>query len=227
MVSTYRTMQEIAYDSIREAILEGRYQPGQRLVSDELAKELGVSRMPIREALHRLQVVGLVTSAPHRGTLVSELAAPEIIEIYHIRAVLEGLAARLATPNLTPSDLQHLGDLLDEMDRYAPAEDMNRILQLNHEFHRILWDAAHAPRLAALMENLYDASRRFRRTSLTLPGRTEQTAREHRRILTALIDRDSCAAERFASEHHEITAEILLGFIKEQPKKEELSELEF
>jgi DNA-binding GntR family transcriptional regulator len=217
-------MQEIAFDSIREAILEGRYQPGQRLVSDELAKELGVSRMPIREALHRLQVVGLVTSAPHRGTVVSELSEPEIVEVYHIRAVLEGLAARMATPNLTAADLQHLSDLLDEMDRYTPALDMNKILQLNHEFHRILWDAAHAPRLVALMENLYDASRRFRRTSLNLPGRTEQTAREHRRILQALIDRDVCAADRFANEHHEITAQILLNSIKDQLKQQVLEE---
>ncbi len=220
MSSAYRTMQEIAYDAIREAILEGRYQPGQRLVTDDLAKELSVSRMPIREALHRLQVVGLVTSAPHRGTNVSKLSEPEIVEIYHIRAVLEGLAARLATPHLTEAEHQRLNELVDEMSGCAPTQDMERILQLNHEFHRIIWESARAPRLLALMENLHDASRRYRRTSLRLPGRIEQITREHRKIVQALTKRDAHAAEQFANEHHETTAQLLLNSI-EPPRETE------
>ncbi|MBI5032553.1 MAG: GntR family transcriptional regulator [Chloroflexi bacterium] len=213
MSVTYRTMQGIVYDTIREAILEGRYKPGQRLVADDLAKELGVSRMPIREALQRLEVIGLVTSAPHRGTSVSELSEIEIIEIYHIRAVLEGLAARLATPHLTCTHHQQLNDLLIQMEQSTSTQEIDQILQLNHAFHLIIWNAADAPRLLVLMENLYDASRRFRRTSLQVPGRLAQIAQEHRKMLKALMQRDVDLAERYAIEHHEITATILLDSI--------------
>jgi len=100
--TAYKTMQEIVYDTIREAIQIGRYAPGQRLIADELAQELGTSRMPVREALRRLEVAGLVSITPHRGAVVSELSEQEIVEIYHIRAVLEGLAARLAASLLPP-----------------------------------------------------------------------------------------------------------------------------
>ena len=105
MATAYRTMKEIAYEAIREAILSGRFLPGQRLVADELAQEFGTSRMPIREALQRLENAGLVSITPHRGAVVSELSEQEIVEIYHIRAVLEGLAARLAAPHLAPRRL--------------------------------------------------------------------------------------------------------------------------
>ena len=104
MPEKYRTMQEIAYDAIRDGILAGRHGPGQRLIADDLAKELGVSRMPVREALHRLEVAGLVTITPHRGAVVSELSENECVEIYHVRAVLDGLATRLATPHLSEAD---------------------------------------------------------------------------------------------------------------------------
>src|SRR5574341_1579615 len=112
----YRTMQEMVYDAIRDAVLSGRYPPGKRLVADEIARELGVSRMPVREALQRLQVAGLIAITRHKAAVVSELSEPDIVEIYHIRAVLDGLATRLAAPNLTPADHQTLLSLLEEME---------------------------------------------------------------------------------------------------------------
>ncbi len=175
--------------------------------------------MPVREALHRLQVMGLVTTTPHRGTIVSELSEPEIIEIYHMRAVLEGLAVRLATPHLTSTEHHQLQELLNKM-RDTPNEAIDSLLQLNYEFHKIIWDAAHAPRLSALMENLYDASRRFRRTSILLPGRIEQIDHEHQQILQALIKGNAVAAEQCANEHYETTAKILLKSIEHKLEME-------
>jgi DNA-binding GntR family transcriptional regulator len=214
MASAYRTMQEIAYDTIREAILSGRYKPGQRLLADDLAKELGVSRMPVREALHRLEVTGLISIVPHRGAVVNDLSETEIIEIYHIRAVLEGLASRLAISNLTAQDHCRMGDLLNEMDRFGQSQDVDQSLRLNHEFHTIIWTAAQSPRLLALLENLYDASQQYRYISMLLPGRLTQISHEHRQILGALIQRDAVAAEQFANEHHERTASRLLNSLE-------------
>lgn len=216
MATTYRTMQEIVYDTIRESILSGKYPPGARLVAEDLASEMGVSRMPIREALHRLEVAGLVTIAPHRGAVVSELSEHEIIEVYHIRAVLDGLATRLAAPNLTPDDHRQLECLLEEMTEAARQKDLEQLLRINREFHLVIWKAARAPRLQGLLENLYDASQRLRNLSLLLPGRLDQISREHRSIASALKKGDVAAAERFANEHHESTAQRLLKSIAEK-----------
>jgi DNA-binding GntR family transcriptional regulator len=210
----YRTMPEIAYDAIRDAILGGRYAPGQRLVTEDLARELGVSRMPVREALHRLQVAGLVSITPHRGAIVSHLSEAEVAEIFHIRAVLEGLATRLAATTLTPGDHKRLGTLLDEMGRAARAHDPEKVLLINRDFHAVFWKAARAPRLRELLENLYDACQRFRNLSVMLPGRLDQITQEHRRIVRALAQGDAAAAERHAKAHYEGTARRLLRSIE-------------
>lgn len=210
MLGAYRTMQEIVYDTIRDAILSGRYRPGQRLVADELARDIGVSRMPVREALHRLEATGLVTLTPHRGAVVNELSEDEIIEIYHIRAVLDGLATRLAASYLAKPDHERLIALLDEMAAAAKLKDLDRVLRVNRDFHQHIWQAAHAPRLHSLLENLYDASQRFRHISVLLPGRLEQLTQDHRRIAQALARGDVKKAEQFAIEHHEGTALRLL-----------------
>lgn len=218
MVVTYRTLQEIVYDTIRDAILSGRYRPGQRLVADALAKEAGVSRMPVREALQRLEATGLVTLMPHRGAVVNELSEAEIIEIYHIRAVLDGLATRLAAPHLTRPDFDRMHAILGEMAAAAKAKDLDRVLRVNRDFHQRIWQAAHAPRLHSLLENLYDASQRFRQISVLLPGRLERLTQEHRRITQALARGDVNRAERFAVEHHEGTALRLLRAVEQRKR---------
>ena len=222
MPEKYRTMQEIAHDAIRDGILTGRHAPGQRLIADDLAKELGVSRMPVREALHRLEVAGLVTIAPHRGAVVSELSETECIEIYHVRAVLDGLATRLATPNLSEADHARLTALLAEMEAGVEAKDPQRVLNVNREFHTLIWIAARAPRLRDLLENLYDASQRLRNISVLIPGRLDQITYEHRLIAEALARGDAAAAERYANEHHEGTARRLLAAMdgRREPSQE-------
>ena len=222
MPEKYRTMQEIAYDAIRDGILAGRHAPGQRLIADELAKELGVSRMPVREALHRLEVAGLVTITPHRGAVVSALSEAECIEIYHVRAVLDGLATRLATPNLTEVDHARLATLLAEMAAGVEAKDPQRVLNVNREFHLVIWSAARAPRLRDLLESLYDSSQRFRNISVLLPGRLDQITHEHRLIAEALVRGDAAAAEQYANEHHEGTARRLLAAMdgRREPRQE-------
>ena len=222
VATTYRTMQEIAYETIREAILSGRYAPGQRLLADDLASEIGTSRMPVREALQRLEVAGLVSITPHRGAVVNELSKQDIVEIYHIRAVLEGLAARLAVPHLGSADCERLKVLIEEMAAAGAAgPDLEQVLRVNRDFHEIIWQAARAPRLYDLLENLYIASQRFRNISLLLPERLGQIVEEHRRIAQALAAADPIAAERFGNEHHENTAQRLLVELEKSKAKGE------
>lgn len=210
MTVEYRTLQEIVYDAIRDNIVSGRYRPGQRLRSDEVARELGVSRMPVREALHRLEVAGLVTIAPHRGAVVTQLSREEIIEIYRIRGVLEGLATQLAAAHLTRKDYEQLQTNMAEMAAAAQAKDIQLAQRLNHEYHLIIWRAAHAPRLLELLENLFETSQRFRNFSYLVPGHLEHMVQSHQRVADALIRGDVAAAERYAIEHHLQTIQYLL-----------------
>lgn len=219
MASTYRTMQEIVYDTVREGILSGRYQPGARLIAEELAQEMGVSRMPVREALQRLEATGLVSIYPHRGAVVNELSRTEIVEVYHIRAVLEGLASRMACPNLGQDHFTRLHTFLDEMTEHAARQDMKQMLRCNQAFHEIIWEAANAPRLKDMIRTLYDTSQRYRNVSLTLPGRFVELVEEHRQIVEALERGDALAAERATNEHHENTALHLLHMVEESKER--------
>jgi DNA-binding GntR family transcriptional regulator len=177
--------------------------------------------MPIREALRRLEVAGLVSIAPHRGAVVSELSKQEIVEIYHIRAVLEGLAARLAASRLSSDSAERLNGFLEAMEGAdATGVGLEQVLRINREFHVAIWQMAQAPRLQEILENLYDASNRFRNISTALPGRLAQVFREHRQIVEALAAGDAAAAERFANEHHENTAQRLLVEL-EKPQEQE------
>jgi DNA-binding GntR family transcriptional regulator len=143
------------------------------------------------------------------------------VEIYHIRAVLEGLAARLAASLLPSADIDRLNALIEEMEEAAATgPDLDHVLRSNREFHIAIWQAAQAPRLQEILENLYDASHRFRNISIALPGRLTQIFQEHRQIVHALAAGDSAAAERFANEHHENTAQRLLAELEKTKEKE-------
>ncbi len=203
-------MKHLVYDELRRLIVNGEYTPGTRLVTESLAKQMGVSPTPIREALHQLEAEGLVKIYPHHGAEVTQLSNAEIIEIYHIRSALERLATRLGQPNLTPTDYERLHTLLDEMDAEVLNKRLDRILDLNREFHKIIWEAARSPHLQDLLENFYDASQRFRNASLTVPGRLSRISHEHRRIVQALQAGDVELAGRYAEEHYEDTAQYLL-----------------
>jgi DNA-binding GntR family transcriptional regulator len=207
----YRTIKHIVYDQLRNLIVTGQYPSGYRLITDHLAKQMGVSPTPVREALHRLEVEGLVKFNPYHGAEVTQLSVDEIIEIYHIRAALENLVTRLAAPNLTAADFKRIAFLLEEMAQASQEKNLGRILEVNREFHLIIWNASKSPRLHELLENYYDASQRFRYVSITVPRRLDQICQEHRQIIKALLDGNVDLAGKYACDHLERTASYLLG----------------
>ncbi len=205
-IEDYRTMQDIVFTTLRGEILTGRLEPGERLNTIRLAQRLGVSRMPVREALSRLASAGLVEYIPHRGAFVKKLSIEEVIEIYYIRAALEGIAARLAARNLTGSEIARLLELSAEMGRRAAGGHDAEILGINQEFHYIIYRAARSPRLEGLIMQYYQHSSQYRALGLDLPGRYDEILTEHRNIAQALAARDPECAEVAAREHHLNTA---------------------
>jgi DNA-binding GntR family transcriptional regulator len=205
-VDDYRSLQDIVFIRLRDQIFSGELRPGDRLNTSQLARELGVSRMPIRDALTRLASVGLVENVPHRGAFVKKLSIEEVIETYYIRAALEGVAARMAARNLTKEQTQQLLDICRETENAIEDSDDKRFLDLNFTFHSIIYSAARSPQLEELIGQFYRSSEPYRELGLDLPGRFAELREEHCNIARSLAEGDPDAAEHHVREHHLNTA---------------------
>ncbi|MHA1153599.1 MAG: GntR family transcriptional regulator [Alphaproteobacteria bacterium] len=184
---------------IREAIQDGRYQPGARLRETEIAERLKVSRTPVREALRRLESEGLLGFVPWRGVVVAQLDRRQVMELYAMRAILEGAAAGLAARQVQPAEI----DLLDALlARAEAAEDHpTRLASINREFHQAIQAAAHNRYLTQTLDGLRNALALLRGTTFALPGRAAEAQNEHRSILDAIRAHDAEAAETAARAH--------------------------
>jgi len=200
-LQAYRTKAEAAAEAIRDAIYAGRLAPGTRLTLRELEEELGLSITPIREALQLLQSEGLVAQEPHRGFRIAAFDAKSVDETYWLRAVLEPLATRLATPRLTAEDLAGLRELQRKLSDALAAGDPRAMQDANRRFHMLIYGAAGQAKLAEHIELLW---RQSPFGSLRIVDRRPpQTVAEHAEILQALEARDADAAERSMYAHIE------------------------
>jgi len=197
--------------SLRKAILNGTLQKGDRLIQEEWADRLEVSRMPIREALTQLQMEGLVELVPHKGAVVTPITEDHIEEIYHTRFLLEGLAAEKSLPFLTEEDKSELEQLLFQMeDLHISDETNDQYIQLNASFHEILLKGCPWIRVKKMVETLG--------ISPIAPGLLvdyyPETQREHRLIYEAVLRGDP-AELRSAIEYHILrTKNNLLDYMK-------------
>ncbi|WP_038072209.1 GntR family transcriptional regulator [Thermus scotoductus] len=189
------TLAQEAYRVLRRAILNRTYPPGTKLVVRELAEGLGLSPTPVKEALAALEKEGLVQAIPHRGYIVPKPDLEAIREIYELREVLEGLAARLATLRASPELTQRLRSLYQKQVQSAEEGDLEGYGDLDLAFHRALWEAAKNRRLLRAAESLDGQVRLLISTSAAVPGRLPSALEEHREILEALTASDPEACE--------------------------------
>jgi DNA-binding GntR family transcriptional regulator len=195
------SLKDRAYLAIKGAILSLKLKPGQALVESELAQQLGISKTPVRTALHQLEREGLVTKVLYKGTYVADVTLADIREIFLIRAVLEGLAARLAAPSLTDSELARARDLLRLMEAALKKGENELASQYGAQFHDLILQRADSNRLQLIVYNLDNQVQRFRLLSDQISGRLEKSLREHQLILEALEQRDPDVAEQRVKEH--------------------------
>ena len=193
------TVVEYATQAIREGILGGRYPLGSRLDQSGLAAALRTSMIPVREALRRLDAEGLVSISPRRGAFVTGLSPEELREIYLIRESLDDLAVKHAVPNLTARDLDGMQSLLREMDGATRAEDLERLLGLNREFHFLIYRAAGLPRLLQLITNLWDHYSLYAR--IYMPRHALTSNHDHQAIYDACVGRDAERAAHLTARH--------------------------
>lgn len=208
-----RTIHEATVAQVRAWIQDGTLRPGQRLHQDQLAARLGVSRMPVREAIRRLAAEGFVEIEPHRGAFVAALDPAEIRELYLIRAALETLAAGLAVERIGEAEIDRLRGLLDAMREAVAAGDDERAIDLDRELHACLFEPAGMPLLLGLIAQMRDRSAVFRRAHAHIPGRADVSNREHAALLDAVVARDRGALERLTHEHLINAADHLIAHV--------------
>lgn len=204
---------DIVYSALREAILDGILAPGTWLREEMLAREFGVSRTPVREALQQLRREGLVTDSPHQGVFVGRLTVEDILAIYVVRESLEGLAARLAAMRATPEDCAKLEALIEAM--RAVENDPSTLAELNLRFHAEVRRVAGNAYLDRFLTQIEHAIRRFGQTTLTYPGRPKQAITEHEAIVDAIRAHDPERAEAEAIRHMHEARELRLRMLIE------------
>lgn len=204
-----QTIPDIVTNQLRQAIINGDLKPGQKLIQDEIAAQYNISRMPVREALRRLEAEGYVVNYPHRGVTVTELTPDEIEEIFLIRILLEGLASRLAAKKMSDDVLNQLQDMLHEMEVNQDKPD--RYHSLNAAFHDLVFRTASRNRLHDMAMNLRNVVESHLQIYLQAEGRIQRAQEGHRALLKALSSRDPDKAEEVARYHLQQALNALLN----------------
>jgi DNA-binding GntR family transcriptional regulator len=206
---------------IRQAIVDGRLPPGRRLKEEELARELGMSRTPIREALLMLESEGLVESIPRRGATVRTYAVGDLDDVYQLRALLEGYAARRAASRISAEDLDRLDGSCDRFDRLGAEEDVLDLVKENLLFHSVILEAAQSARLSGLVRSVIEIPLVYKSFYWYSAEQTLISQHYHRRLAHVLRARDAERAELIMKEHVLEARDILLAKILSQDEESE------
>jgi DNA-binding GntR family transcriptional regulator len=209
---TRTTAQEPIVDQLRALILDHHFSPGQRLVQSELAKQLGVSRTPVREALHKLAAEGLVAFSAYKGATVTPFSISDLKGIYCVRVALEGYAAYLAAERITEDEVQHLEELLQQMVKALSQDAYLELLGMNRQFHMGIYAASKEERLTELISNYFDLAEGYRRIFVSLNHARDELVK-HREVLHALQNGDGVTAEQLTRAHLQKTVATLVKFL--------------
>lgn len=206
-----KSLEESVYLTLEEEILSGKLKKGESLTETSLSTRLGVSRTPLRAALHRLAEEGLIEVTPNRGAVVVGIGEEELVDIYKIRIRLEGLASAEAAKRINEEDLKRLRDSVELSEFYISKQDAEHLKELDSEFHSIIYKASGNRLLCKTLTELHRNIQFYRKRSLAVADRLEKSIAEHREILSAIERGDAEAADRLTSAHTEAALNNLLS----------------
>lgn len=209
-LDNYKPLRDVVFENLRTAILEGNLKAGKRLMEVQLAEQLGVSRTPIREAIRKLELEGLVVMLPRKGAYVANMSFKDLIDVLEIRASLEGLAASLASERLRDEDIVELERVAKEFERSVRETDIDNVLKKDVEFHEKIFLMANNKKLYHLITSLWEQVHRFRVTYVSNYEASLSLVDEHNRILEAIKSGDSELAKKYATEHIELAEQFFM-----------------
>jgi len=196
-----RLVAERAYEDLRDRIVTLHLPPGTVLREDELMKDLGIGRTPLREAVKRLALENLVEVQPRRGTFVTAIEAADIQGITEVRAELEGYAAELAALRLDPETRARAEALVSEIEALDGAGDQGQLMRMDERIHRFIWDAAHNPYLTQTLERYFTHSLRIWYLVLDRVPTLGHAVHDQTQLLEAILDRSGPHARTIMHEH--------------------------
>lgn len=205
------SLEEQVTETLEAEILTGKLAAGTSLTEQSLSVRLGVSRTPIRAALHTLAEEGLINLIPNKGAVVVGVTREDLIDIYRIRMRLEGLASALAAERISPEELATLRESVELAEFYISKNDAEHLKELDTQFHAIIYRASGNRMLNKTLSELHRNITSYRKMSLAVPGRLERSVGEHREILAAIEERDAERADRLTSAHVEAALENMLS----------------
>jgi DNA-binding GntR family transcriptional regulator len=222
----YQTIQEIVYAQIRSQILSGELKPGQTINQKDLASAMGVSRMPIREALLKLDAEGLITVYPHRGAVVSAITLEEFNEIYRIREELELLAVEWIGNNLSAVELPKLTEAFSRLREADMQGDVPKRMDAVREFHFLILDLCGRTHLLGIIRSLWDLTEQYRRIYSALEGVSEQRLQVYSDIVRACELGDHQALQQAYHLQYKMVRDLLIPYLQTHEGQVALTELE-
>ncbi len=208
------SLESKVYEALQEAILGGELKEGAPLTELALSEKLGVSRTPIRAALHRLDEDGLVELSPNKGAVVVGVSGDDLVDIYRIRMRLEGLASAMAAEKMTSEEKKALADTVELSEFYIRKNDAEHLKELDTAFHSEIYKKSGSRMLCRILSDLHKSIKTYRKLSLSEEGRIEASVREHRLILEAILRSDAKEAERLTYLHIDNAMKSTLGAIE-------------
>lgn len=200
-MNEYLPLRDVVFNTLRQAILKGELEPGERLMEIQLAERLGVSRTPIREAIRKLELEGLVLMIPRKGAEVAEISEKSLREVLEVRRSLEELAIELACQRITPEELTALEEAENQFARAVEDGEVMAIAESDENYHELIYQATANDRLVQILNNLREQMYRYRLEYIKDEDRRQILVVEHEHILRAVRRRDIADAKSAVREH--------------------------
>ena len=197
----YLPLRDVVFNTLRRAILKGELKPGERLMEIALADKLGVSRTPIREAIRKLELEGLVVMAPRKGAKVASITERDLNDVLEVRKGMEVLAISLACKRITGEELEKLETIEQSFQKLIESGNLTELAEMDVKFHDTIYQATNNQRLVQLLNNLREQMYRYRMEYLRDIAVRRTLAEEHKAICQALRERDEQQAEQYVSIH--------------------------
>lgn len=213
-MNEYLPLRDVVFNTLRQAILRGELKPGERLIEIQLANKLGVSRTPIREAIRKLELEGLVLMIPRKGAEVAEITEKSLRDVLEVRRALEELAVQLACEKITKEEIRELERVAKEFQQVVNSSDITEIAEVDVCFHDIIYTATDNQKLIQLLNNLREQMYRYRVEYLKRDGVFPQLIAEHEAIIRHIENNEKEKATEVMCRHIDNQVETVIDVIR-------------
>ncbi|AZO94208.1 GntR family transcriptional regulator [Halocella sp. SP3-1] len=214
---SYKPLWKQVYEVLREAILFGKFRPGEKITELELCQQFNVSRTPVREAIRMLELEEFVLIVPQRGVFVAGIKSKkEINDIFQVRAELEGLASYLTAEHITEKQIKKMKKFTGQLEEHIARGELEDCIKIDISFHEIIYESCENEWLQKFLDSLFEQISRFRSESMSQRGRMEEVLVEYQQLIKAFEKRDAEFARKLAVEHIKSAQKSVLSVFKHQ-----------